>query len=138
MSEFEWDNTKEQAAQLFADGELTDCEIAEKLSISRMTLYRWRQVKEFADRVEEHLETFRQEVRRLGLASRERRVRAVNTRWNKVSKIVEAQGDGPDPALLKELRELEKQAAQELGQWSEKHEIEQVTKAYVAVSPEDL
>lgn len=122
---------------MFADGDLTDQEIAVKVGIGRMTLYRWRQFPEFKARIEEHLDAFRQEVRRLGLANRERRVRAVNTRWNRIHKIVDGQTD-PDPAMLKELRELEKQAAQELGQWTEKHEVEQTAKVYVTVGPEDL
>ena len=42
------------------------------------------------------------------------------------------------PALLKELREHEKQAAQELGQWVEKKKVEQFTKAYITVGPDEL
>lgn len=43
-----------------------------------------------------------------------------------------------DTGLLRELREHEKQAAQELGQWIDKSEVEQTTKAYVTVGPDDL
>lgn len=43
-----------------------------------------------------------------------------------------------DVDLLKELREHEKQAAQELGQWVENHRVEQVTKAYIVVGPDEL
>jgi hypothetical protein len=43
-----------------------------------------------------------------------------------------------DTALLKELREHEKQAAQELGQWVEKKKVDQFTKAYITVGPDDL
>ena len=40
-----------------------------------------------------------------------------------------------DTALLKELRELERQAAQEAGQWATKHEVRGVV-ASVSVIPE--
>lgn len=43
-----------------------------------------------------------------------------------------------DAALLRELREHEKQAAQELGQWIETRLVEQVTKAYIVLGPDDL
>lgn len=44
-----------------------------------------------------------------------------------------------DAALLKELREHEKQAAQELGQWTEKTSVEEIRKSYDTVnSPETL
>jgi len=44
-----------------------------------------------------------------------------------------------DTALLKEIREHEKQAAQELGQWTEKRTIELPVKAYDAdTSPDSL
>jgi hypothetical protein len=43
-----------------------------------------------------------------------------------------------DTGLLRELREHEKQAAQELGQWVDRSEVEQTTKAYVTVGPDDL
>ncbi len=43
-----------------------------------------------------------------------------------------------DIALLKELREHEKQAAQELGQWVESKTNDPTTKLYVTVGPDDL
>lgn len=43
-----------------------------------------------------------------------------------------------DTALLKELREHEKQAAQELGQWVESRKVEQFTKVYITLGPDEL
>lgn len=43
-----------------------------------------------------------------------------------------------DAGLLRAWLDLEKQAAQELGQWIDNAKVEQVTKAYIQVSPEDL
>lgn len=52
-----------------------------------------------------------------------------------VEKTIEAE---VDVGLLKEMREHEKLTAQELGQWVERASVEQTTKAYVTVSPDDL
>lgn len=136
MDASNWTAQTERAAQLIADAELTFGEIAEELDISPRTLWNWRQQPEFVARIEEHLEAFRVEVRRLGLAVRERRIKALNTRWRKLQGAADKAPD--DLGILKELREIEKQAAQELGQWTEKHEVEQTAKVYVTVSPEDL
>lgn len=173
MADFTWTEDQIEAAQLIADGNLTIVEIAEKFGVTRQTIYNWKQIPEFASRIEEHLEEFRQEIRRRGLASREKRIAALNDRWKRLQRLIEARADDPqmaeipggstgllvktvktrqvgelisettveaelDSVLLKELREHEKQAAQELGQWTEKHEVEQTVKAYVSVSPEDL
>ncbi|MHC5543152.1 hypothetical protein ACYOEI_33435, partial [Singulisphaera rosea] len=62
--------------------------------------------------------------------------------------VRQTRGSGPDAepiddyvvdtALLKELREHEKQAAQELGQWVETRKIDQFTKVYITLGPDDL
>jgi hypothetical protein len=172
MDAFHWTAQTERAAQLLADGKLTLGEIAEDLDISPRTLWNWRKDPEFAARVEELLETFRQEVRRRGLAIREQRIRSLNDRWTRLQQVVEERADDPthanvpgwktgllvhnvksvgggdnatvvdlyevDTGLLRELREHEKQAAQELGQWVEKQETEVTAKAYVNVTPDEL
>ena len=154
---FTWDEPRREAAKLLADGKLTDQEIAETVGVVRSTLWRWRQNPEFAAEVDTQLAAFRAEVRRRGIADRERRVRAINDRWNRLQRIIEERADAPemqavaggrtgllahnvksvgsgetsqvvdvyevDTGLLRELREHEKQAAQELGQWTEKQEI---------------
>lgn len=144
------------AAQLLADGELTNNAIAERLGITYQTLWNWRQHEDFAALVRENLARFRDDVRRRGIASLDRRVKALNDRWMRMQRVIEARADDPkyaeapggstgllvmtmkqigsgddadivrefavDTGLLKELREHEKQAAQELGQWTEKHD----------------
>lgn len=172
MAEFKWNDERRLAAQLLADGNLTDAEIGDKCNVSRQAIWNWKQEPEFTAEVEIQTEAFKQQVRRRGLASRERRIAALNDRWNRLQRVVEERADDPahqavpgwktgllvhnvksvgggenatvvdlyevDTGLLKELREHEKQAAQELGQWTEKHEVEQTSKVYVSVSPEDL
>lgn len=171
-SPFKWSSASDLAAERLAAGKDTDCKIAKDLEIDRKTLWRWQQHPEFAARVEEHLDRFRAEVRRRGLAIREQRVSALNDRWNRLQRVVEARADDEtmahvpggttgllvrtvkgigsgdafqvieeyevDAALLKELREHEKQAAQELGQWVEKAAVEQNLKAYVTESPDTI
>ena len=172
MADFNWNDERRLAAQLLADGNLTDAEIGEQVGVSRQAIWQWKQDPAFNEVIEGHLEVFKQEVRRRGIASRDRRIKALNDRWNRLQRVVEERADDPthervpgwktgllvhnvksvgggenatvvdlyevDTGLLRELREHEKQAAQELGQWTEKHEVEQTTKAYITVGPDDL
>ncbi|WP_143206211.1 phBC6A51 family helix-turn-helix protein [Singulisphaera sp. GP187] len=169
---FKWSDERRTAALRLAEGNLTDAQIATEVGVCRRTIWSWKQIPEFSATIESHLEEFRQEVRRRGLASRERRIRALNDRWDRLQRIMEERAADPkmaevpggatglllhnvkgvgagekakvldlytvDTGLLKELRELEKQAAQELGQWVERQEVRQLTKAYVTVGPDDL
>ena len=172
MAEFTWNDDRRLAAQLVAEGNLADIDIAAKLGVTRQTIWNWRKTPEFQEFVDELQEAFKTEVRRRGLADRERRVRALNDRWNRLQRVMEERADDPamanvpggrtgllvhdvksvgsgysaqvvdlyevDTGLLKELREHEKQAAQELGQWVEQSTVDQVVKAYVKVDPDDL
>jgi cytochrome P450 len=172
MPRFQWTARREEAAMLVAMDELTNAAICARVGISPATLARWKNSPQFASRVEEHLGSCRAEVRVRGIAQLERRVQALDDRWNRMRRLIEeraadrelagvpggttglivkrtkAAGSGEtfqlideyvvDAALLRELREHEKQAAQELGQWVETRTVEQVTKAYVILGPEDL
>jgi len=169
---FKWSEDRRNAARLLAEGNLSDTQVASETGVCRSTIAKWKQVPEFAQVIDAHVEEFRQEVRRRGLASRERRINALNERWSQLLKLIEERGADPsmaevpggstglllrnarsigagekarvvesykvDTGVLKELRELEKQAAQELGQWVERQEVRQLTKAYVTVGPDDL
>jgi AcrR family transcriptional regulator len=171
MATFPWTEQTEKAAELLAVGELTVGEIAEAAGVSRQTIYNWRDHPEFKARVDDRLEEIRREIRRVGIADQLRRVHALNDRWNKMKRVIEARGADPtmaecpggdtglmvrtikkvvleddttpadeenrprgpravevaeyavDTGLLKELRDHEKQAAQELGQWLEKQQV---------------
>lgn len=101
MDDFEWTEPRELAAQLLADGRLSDWEIAEKCGICRATLYNWRQAPAFAQRVAEHLAVFRDEVHRRGLASRDRRVRRQNDHWNRLQTVIENRAEEYARALDK-------------------------------------
>lgn len=152
MTPFRWDEQTELAAALLVAGNLSQDAIAEKVGTTRRTLFAWRQNAEFQARVSEGLAEIRDEVRRLGIGTVERRVAALNDRWNRLRQVIEARADDPrmegipgastglltvtqvkqvgmgpdarmvslygiDAPLLREIREVEKQAAIELGQW---------------------
>lgn len=168
MAQFEWTNERFLAAQLVADGDLTYPQIAERAGVTRETLLNWRKRPEFASRVEELREDFRQAVKSRGIAIKEKRVESQNSRWRKIHQIINERAVDPamqgvpggqtgfvvrqlksigsgentqivaeypvDVALLKELRELEKLTAQELGQWTENMKIESA--ATIVVSGE--
>ncbi|MHB1131667.1 MAG: hypothetical protein ACYC4L_04695 [Chloroflexota bacterium] len=118
-------------------------------------LKRWSQVHGWQARLEEIAAAERAAIVARGIADRQNRVDALNDRWRRMQRVIEARADqhekadleaspaagassglmvltikylpsgsrveewAVDTGLLKELREHEKQAAQELGQWSE-------------------
>ena len=178
MTTFEWTYRREQAALLVAEDALTDEQIAARLRIGRRTLATWKQAQAFIERVEAHTEAFRQAILRQGIADRVERIRAYNSRWERMQATIEARareaqarhsagdsiapgaeegllvvsvkmiGSGEaaheieewafDAPMLRELRELEKQAAIETGQWEEKSILTVTPKAYDTISPDDL
>jgi transcriptional regulator with XRE-family HTH domain len=129
MAAFEWTGERERASELLAARNLTHQKIADSVGIARSTLWEWRRIPEFAARVEEITEENRAETRRIGIADKERRLAALNDRWARMRRVIEERADDPETAevvefavdtgLLRELREIEKQAAVELGQWNE-------------------
>lgn len=157
MTRFKWTDKAESAALLVASERHTNQQIAETLGVGKTQVDRWKTYPEFRARVDEHQEDFRATVRRRGIGQLERRVAALNDRWERMQRVIEARaeayadddhggetglirrklmgwsgkGEDKEPifdyefdaALLKELREHEKQAAQELGQWTEKREL---------------
>jgi DNA-binding protein H-NS len=158
MASFRWTAQTTEAAELVAKDELTNQEIADKFGVTPQALGKWKAHPEFKARVDEHVEEYRALVRRRGIAQLERRVDALNTRWNLMHRVIAERAVAPimqgvpggetglmvrtvkgvgkgddfqlidlyevDVGLLKELREHEKQAAQELGQWTEKVQSE--------------
>ena len=135
---------------LVAEDRLSDEQIAERLRMSRAGLLKWKRRPEFQARVMQLREQLRVAVVNRGITERQNRVDALNERWRLMRQVIEARAvdetmTAPgaktglmvrsykqvgrddfreeytvDIALLKEMREHEKQAAQELGQWAEK------------------
>jgi hypothetical protein len=190
VTAFRWSEKSERAAGLVAQDALTDEAIAADVGIARRTLERWKLDPAFAGRVAALVAEFAAAVKAEGIANRQNRVAALDDRWRRMQRVVEARaeqykdvpggdsgllvrqvklvkvygsatevdelegGEGPegdvltsmkrevevaeyavDTGLLRELREHEKQAAQELGQWTEKreHSGELLLRQYVGV-----
>lgn len=172
MKPFRWSKPSELAAQRVAEDRLTNAKIAEEAGVTFQTLHNWKCHPDFAARVESHLDEYRAIVRREGIAILEKRVEALNDRWERMRQIMEERGESPDMqdvaggrtgllvrtikgvgsgedftlvnqyevdgTLLKELRDHEKQAAQELGQWAERTTTESMVKLYGGFDPEQV
>lgn len=150
---FRWNKARIQAAQLVAEEELTREEIAQKVGVTRRTVYQWQQHPEFAARVQELLGELEDIAVRYAVGRRARRVRWLNDRVERLHAVIRERAADPtvqevpggatgllvrdvkaiggaavelfavDTGLLRELREHERQAAQELGQWTEKNDL---------------
>jgi transposase-like protein len=150
---FEGIDRRIAAAQLVAEGDLTDEMIAEKLGLDRRTLTRWRNDQEFIQRIADVRCQSANALLEQGIRLRENRLANLQRRVDKMHQLVEARAakmaetqeiEGGetgllvrdykgkdanravyhfDAALMRELREHEKQAATELGEWTEKRDL---------------
>jgi len=141
-----------QAAALIAEGELSIDAIAKQLGISENTIDKWKKKPWFQAKVNSILAETERRILQRGVASRLRRVEAMNDRWRRMGQLIIERAQDPkmaevpggktgtlvreiksvgvgdnnvlvdeyvfDAALMRELRELERHAAQELGQWN--------------------
>ena len=93
-----WNAPRELAAQLVADKQLTNFEIARRAGVSDSQLNRWKLAPEFASRVTEHVATFRASITTTGLALRENRIAAKKARaaalWQVIGQRAEVYGHG--------------------------------------------
>ncbi len=70
---------EEDAARLVAEDDLTDEQIAVSVGVAKMTLERWKKRLDFAARVTQHKEGFKDAALAEGFADKRLRVRALNT-----------------------------------------------------------
>jgi hypothetical protein len=136
-----------EAARLFADG-LSRREVAARLGIKDSTAKEWYEQPLFKAEIEAFIEADRAAIRNKGIAEKQNRMEAYNQRWQAMKALMQARAEWDalegvpggntglicrdfkgiqpvykvDAALLREMRELEKQAAIEAGQWVEKTE----------------
>lgn len=149
---FEWSEAKETAAQELAEGSITDKDIADKVEVTRQTLYRWKEHPEFRARVDEYIAAYRERIFNTGIARKEVRIRAKHDRWLLLNQVIEERGKDPelkdvaggstglivvreaasrvlgkeyavDAGTLSAISALEKEVAAELGHITSKHEL---------------
>lgn len=154
---FEWTEPALQAAELVAEGRLSDTSIAVKCGFSRSTFYRLKNTRNFRAKVNELVSEIELRIMSRGIARRGQRVKAKNDRWYGLKHIIAERGADPDmqtvpggktgllvrtqkilgkgqdaqvvtefavdTGLLAEMRALEKDAAIEKGEWTEKRDV---------------
>jgi hypothetical protein len=149
---FKWTGPKRRAVELLAADELTDAEVASEVGTAARTLWAWKANVEFSRAVQEAAAALGDLARRYAIGRRTVRLRELDRRRrdlercrlrvllaalpslpeteNREPRTENGELPPPDPALFKEvrecskeLREHEKQAAQELGQWVVKGEV---------------
>lgn len=153
-----------KAARLFADG-LSQAEVAEKLGLKLGLVRSWFDKPAFKTEIDGFVEADREAIRKEGIANKQNRIEEYDRRWREMKALMKARAEWEvlrdenvpgretgllcrdfkgimpvykvDAALLREMRELEKQAAIEAGQWVEKTEsLEKVD--VTKLSDEDL
>lgn len=86
---FEWDERRERAAILVAQGELGITEIARLCGIDRDTLWTWRKSPIFNARIAQCTEAFRDEMLRVGIAAKTARIASLQDRHLRLQRIIE-------------------------------------------------
>ena len=92
---WKWNQTKESAAQMLAQDEFTIDEIVIKLGIDRKTIYNWKKRPEFQARVEEHVQEFGDAKMRYAIANRNRRLRNLNDRLERLHQVIRDRAADP-------------------------------------------
>lgn len=85
----------ELAAQLVAEGQLSEVEIAKEVGVALATIYNWKKLPEFRAMAEEFLSAFRDRIRRKGIAVLERRVQRLDRRWEKLHQVIDERAADP-------------------------------------------
>lgn len=95
---FDWDERRLLAADLVADGRLSDEAIAAKCDVSRTTIYQWKRHPAFSAKVQALIEAIEASILNRGIARRARRVQAKNDRWRRLRRIVAERAKDPSMA----------------------------------------
>jgi hypothetical protein len=98
--EFRWTAVRERAALLLAQDEQPDREIVALLGIGRGTLGRWKDHPVFAARVQEHVARLAEVALKRGIAQREKRVAALDDRWQRMQRVIAERADDPAHAAV--------------------------------------
>lgn len=122
---FAWTKRRRLAALRVAEDDVSDEAIATEVGINPATLWRWKQCPEFAAQVGDDIGQIQAGMLKLTIAKKHRRVAVLDMLHEQTLALIAAAG--VDVALIREIRELQLQAAKELGQWTERLELDQRT-----------
>lgn len=118
---------QQRAAALLADGKMTKRAVASEVGISEHTMHEWLNQPAFNTRVEQIVEQVRKRILQKGIADRVERVRRLGDIVRRLEVALDVPGVEEKAAdlvaLLKEYRATLQQAAQEVGQWTERREV---------------
>ena len=81
---------QEHAAELLADDDLSDIQIAAEVGVSDRTIDRWKKLPEFQARVAVHRERLAQRIMAYGIARREMRIRDLDDRHRRLKQVIAA------------------------------------------------
>jgi transposase-like protein len=88
-----WDERRETAAALLAQGELSVNEIARQVGVTRDLIWIWRKSPLFQARITEHLDRIRDELLSVGVAAKAARISALQDRHLRLCRIIEERAD---------------------------------------------
>ena len=154
---------KRQAAEFIAQAQMPREDIAARCDVSLEVLAEWEQEPDFREEVRRYLADMRDEAYKTGIATRASRLVRLNDRWDRCQQIIRERaayyrqqglkfpgsrtgllkarrspkGDLEyvvDAELLREIRELEAQAALEMGDW-DKNARPQQAPVVLVISP---
>lgn len=79
----------EESALLIAQGELTFVVIAERVGVTRETLWGWRKEPEFQQLVANHVKEITDEIRSFGIGQMHYRVKSLQDRHRRLNQVIE-------------------------------------------------
>jgi hypothetical protein len=88
-----WNASREQAAQLIADNQISNDQIAARIGVTPKTVTLWkRESPEFRARIAEHVATFRKNITTTGLVLKENRIALLKARAATIRGMMLARG----------------------------------------------
>lgn len=88
--------SREMVAYLIAESRFTLQEISDQTGIPQSTISYWKKDRDFMVVVDEHRHAIRSTIRANGISVIENRVAALNRRWRKLERIIEARAAAPE------------------------------------------
>jgi hypothetical protein len=95
-----WTHRRQKAAQLVADDDLTDVQIAAALGRSKKWLEEQKQDDRFAQRVAEIRDATRAELLEHGIAVKALRMQQKDERWRLLQQVRQARAEDPESATI--------------------------------------